>query len=112
MRAAATRRAQRRRPLTAGVHSAEATPLAAALQWVFRDGAGMLGGLVFAWWGGPRFDADVKTWRLFADLSVDAAMVIEMFAPWFPSLFFPLICLASVLKVRRTGSMHPPSEPP
>lgn len=35
-----------------GVGSSEATPLAAAITWIFKDGAGMIGSILFAWWKG------------------------------------------------------------
>lgn len=48
----------------AGVGSAEATPLAAALIWVFRDGIGMIGSLVFAYAYSDCFEMYTKEWRL------------------------------------------------
>lgn len=35
-----------------GVGNAEATPLAAAITWITKDGTGMLGRILFAWWKG------------------------------------------------------------
>lgn len=35
-----------------GVGNAEASPLAAAITWVLKDGTGMLGRIIFAWWKG------------------------------------------------------------
>lgn len=35
-----------------GVGDAEATPFAAALTWVLKDGTGMVGRITFAWWKG------------------------------------------------------------
>lgn len=35
-----------------GVGNAEATPLAAAITWITKDGTGMLGRIFFAWWKG------------------------------------------------------------
>lgn len=35
-----------------GVGNAEATPLSAAVTWIFKDGTGMFGGILFAWWKG------------------------------------------------------------
>lgn len=35
-----------------GVGNPEATPLAAAITWVLKDGTGMLGRIIFAWWKG------------------------------------------------------------
>lgn len=75
-----------------------ATPLAATVQWVLRDGASMLGGLVFAWWGGTRFDPDVKSWRLFADLINDVGLTIDMFAPLAGPWFLHVACVGSVCR--------------
>ena len=50
----------------------------ATSQWVFRDGAGMIGALLFAWVGARRFDLNIKRWRLFADLAVDIALTVEL----------------------------------
>lgn len=38
-----------------GVGDAEATPLAAAITWIAKDGTGMLGRILFAWWKGYVF---------------------------------------------------------
>ncbi len=35
-----------------GVGSSEATPAAATLQWLVRDGTGMIGRILFAWMKG------------------------------------------------------------
>lgn len=35
-----------------GVGEAAATPLAAAITWVLKDGTGMIGRIIFAWWNG------------------------------------------------------------
>lgn len=77
-----------------------ATPLAAAVQWVVRDGAGMLGGLAFSTWGGSRFDADARRWRLFADVINDVGLLLDMLSPLAPSCFLATVCAASVCKVR------------
>ncbi|RHY23099.1 hypothetical protein DYB32_009306 [Aphanomyces invadans] len=65
-----------------------------------RDGSGMLGGLFFAYIVGPKFDANVKFWRLYADVINDFGLtlgrvsaharpdpnrpVLDMLAPFFP----------------------------
>ena len=43
-----------------GVGDGTKTVASATLQWVTRDGASMLGGLLFTWWGGTNFDKSVK----------------------------------------------------
>lgn len=58
-------------------HSPEnATALAATVTWIMRDGAHMLGSLIFARWGGSRFDRDVKFWRLYADVINDVRALL------------------------------------
>jgi hypothetical protein len=90
-----------------GVGHESASALAATTQWVYRDGAGMLGGLVFAWAGAPWFDLNVKRWRLLADVAVDLALTLELASPLLcpddggaaaRSCFTASVCLANVLK--------------
>ncbi|GBG24753.1 RUS1 family protein C16orf58-like [Hondaea fermentalgiana] len=86
-----------------GVGADAADAMAATTQWVYRDGAGMLGGLLFAWVGGGRFDRNVKGWRLFADLAVDLALSLELLSPLMcaandRTCFTALMCAANVLK--------------
>lgn len=64
-----------------GVGDATATPLAAAVTWVLRDGAGMTASLWFSWLVGAGFDAHLKEWRLFADLINDVGLCLEMALP-------------------------------
>lgn len=35
-----------------GVGDAQASPLAAAITWIIKDGTGMIGRIIFAWWKG------------------------------------------------------------
>ncbi|KAE8990569.1 hypothetical protein PF011_g18303 [Phytophthora fragariae] len=81
-----------------GVGDDKATPLAAALQWVLRDGSGMIGGLTFAYLVGPKFDVNVKRWRLFADVVNDVGLTLDMVAPYFPTLVTEVLCVSSVCK--------------
>lgn len=81
-----------------GVGNDKATPLAAALQWVLRDGSGMIGGLTFAYFVGPKFDVNVKRWRLFADVINDVGLTLDMLAPFFPTLVTEVLCVSSVCK--------------
>ncbi|CAI5735650.1 unnamed protein product [Hyaloperonospora brassicae] len=81
-----------------GVGDDSATPLAAALRWVLRDGSGMIGGLTFAYFVGPKFDLNVKRWRLFADVANDAGLTLDMIAPLIPGLVTEVLCLSSICK--------------
>ncbi|XP_011309051.1 uncharacterized protein [Fopius arisanus] len=49
-----------------GVGESTATPLAATIAWILKDGAGMIGRILFAWWNGSRLDAQCKKWRILA----------------------------------------------
>ena len=65
----------------AGVGEDKASPMAAAIAWVLRDGFGMFGSLVFSYLVGTGFDRNVKEWRLFADLINDVGLTLDMLAP-------------------------------
>lgn len=81
-----------------GVGDEHATPLAAALQWVLRDGSGMIGGLTFAYLVGPKFDLNVKRWRLFADVINDVGLTLDMVAPYFPNIVTEVLCVSQICK--------------
>ena len=46
-----------------GVGDSSATPLAATLTWILKDGAGMVGRIVFAAYSGTSLDYDCKVIR-------------------------------------------------
>jgi hypothetical protein len=77
---------------------AGSVPLAAALNWVLKDGLGQLGGVAYAAMIGNRFDADPKRWRMVAALVLDAATVLEIGTPLVPGLFLPVAATANFLK--------------
>jgi len=80
-----------------GVGDETATPLAASITWIFRDGTGMIGRILFAARFGTQLDYDCKKWRLFADILNDIAMLIEILTPRFGKEWtLPVLCVASV----------------
>eukprot|EP00026_Physarum_polycephalum_P008734 Phypoly_transcript_08834.p1 GENE.Phypoly_transcript_08834~~Phypoly_transcript_08834.p1 ORF type:complete len:422 (+),score=62.60 Phypoly_transcript_08834:50-1315(+) len=79
-----------------GVGNAEATVSAAAMQWVVKNGSGMIGRILFAWKYGTSLDHNAKTWRLVADILNDFGMALEMISPHFPALFLPLVCTGTI----------------
>ena len=81
-----------------GVGSAAATPASATLNWITRDGVGMLGGMLFAWYGAQSFGINVKRWRLFADLINDIGLTLELLSPRFPHLFLVLACIGTLCR--------------
>ena len=83
--------------LAVGV-GAGAVPLAAALNWVLKDGLGQLGGVLAAALIRNRFDSDPKRWRLAAAVAQDAASLLEIATPLLPGAFLPLAAAANVGK--------------
>ncbi|XP_049952057.1 RUS family member 1 [Schistocerca serialis cubense] len=81
-----------------GVGSADATPLAAAITWIFKDGTGMVGSICFAWWKGTSLDADCKKWRLTADVLNDVAFCLELLLPFFRNWSTLVLCVSTTLK--------------
>ena len=81
-----------------GVGGSGAAPTAAAMNWLLRDGVGMVGGLIFASRFGTRFNQNVKSWRLFADLVNNVGLTLEIIAPAYPRAFIPLICVAALCR--------------
>jgi len=84
-----------------GVGNAEVTATAATLLWFLRDGAGMLGGLIFASMSSLKFGQNAKQWRLFADGINNVGITLEVVAPIFSSrrsMFLICLSIASVCK--------------
>ena len=73
-------------------------PMAAALNWVMKDGIGQLGGVAFASYINSRFDADPKRFRMVAAIAQDASVLVEIAAPLAPGLFLPIASVANVGK--------------
>jgi hypothetical protein len=71
-----------------GVGDATATAASAAMQWLLRDGIGMIGGILFAWRQSARFGLNIRKWRLFADVINDVGLTLEMISPLFPPRYF------------------------
>ncbi|KAG5181416.1 vitamin B6 photo-protection and homoeostasis-domain-containing protein, partial [Tribonema minus] len=75
-----------------------AIPLAAALNWVIKDGLGQLGGVIFSSMVSTRFDANPKLWRMVSALALDASTALELLSPFFPGYFVALASVANVGK--------------
>lgn len=83
--------------LAVGVGRQSAAPLAAALQWVIRDGLGRAGRMLFSQVGNG-FDAETKQYRLMAALVLNLSCALESVTPAVPHLFLPLACIANMAK--------------
>jgi hypothetical protein len=82
-----------------GVGDATANATSATVNWLIRDGANMIGRIVFSWQQSVQLDANSKHWRLVADALNDLAICLDMATLHLPShLFLPLVCCSSVLR--------------
>ena len=84
-----------------GSNTQQAGIMAGAFNWVMKDFVGQLGGVVFASQMGKTkaFDADPKRWRMVAAMALDAASLLEILSPLFPSiLILPVASIANVGK--------------
>eukprot|EP00050_Salpingoeca_kvevrii_P008650 m.304263 g.304263 ORF g.304263 m.304263 type:complete len:488 (+) comp16730_c0_seq1:76-1539(+) len=77
---------------------AGAIPLAAAINWILKDGLGQLGGVIYAAVFGGKFDDDPKRHRWFATVALQASTTLEVLTPMFPHLFLPFASIANVGK--------------
>ena len=88
--------------LAVGVGSTSAAPMAAAINWVLKDGIGQFGGILFASRLGSAanssIDADPKRWRVASSISMDCATWLEILSPLFPQYFLPIASVANVGK--------------
>lgn len=86
-----------------GVGSASATPLSAAMTWVLRDGCGMVGGLMIAYFCARSFETYTKEWRLFADFLNNFALTMDLLSSASHSRFYIPILLLSTLSKAGCG---------
>jgi hypothetical protein len=114
--------------LAVGVGTQSAAPMAAALNWVMKDGVGQLGGVIFAsqlgkggidvgYWksklakvmGGIKkskgnfqtgtADSNPKRWRMVAATALDASTLLEICTPMMgPGWFLPCASVANIGK--------------
>jgi hypothetical protein len=71
---------------------------AATLNWIIKDGLGQLGGIVFVFLIGNRFDLHPKQLRFFSGIALNIAVLIELITPIFPKLFLLMAVIATTGK--------------
>ncbi|GKY94218.1 hypothetical protein MPSEU_000387600 [Mayamaea pseudoterrestris] len=82
----------------AGVGTAEATALSAAMTWALKDGCAMLGGLIFSYQVASVLDSHVKEFRFFADLINNVGLTLDMMAPYFKGHLLAVSSAAGLCK--------------
>jgi hypothetical protein len=75
-------------------------PLAAALNWIIKDGLGQIGGVAFASWVNQnnKLDAEPKKYRVFAGICMDIAGIMEILSPLAPSYFLLIASVSNIGK--------------
>lgn len=79
-----------------GVGRADVTAIQATIHWILRDGASLVGGLLFTSLNSYNFGQNVKLWRLFADMINNVGITLNILAPMSRRWFLPLICIGSL----------------
>jgi hypothetical protein len=73
--------------------------MAAALNWIIKDGLGQLGGVVYASFVSDKFDSEPKRFRFQATVAMQGANVLELLTPLWPGYF---LIIASISNIGRT----------
>ncbi|KAK8822873.1 hypothetical protein WA556_001764 [Blastocystis sp. ATCC 50177/Nand II] len=72
--------------------------MAAALNWVLKDGLGQLGGMAFTALVNSRLDADSRGWRILAAWLLEISTWLEVLTPLCPRYFLLFATLANIGK--------------
>ncbi|KAI3652833.1 hypothetical protein MP228_002258 [Amoeboaphelidium protococcarum] len=81
-----------------GMGSGTSVAVSATLNWVIKDGLGLLGGVMYTSLASGRFDSDPKRYRFGSAVLLQASMLCELMTPLVPQLFLPLASLSNVGK--------------
>lgn len=81
-----------------GVGQDSSNYLAASIVWLLKDGAGMIGRIMFAWGFAASLDPDCKRWHLIGDILNDVACALDLITPYFQSA---LLFISSISNICR-----------
>ncbi|KAF9985368.1 hypothetical protein BGZ65_011021 [Modicella reniformis] len=73
-------------------------PMAAALNWIIKDGLGQLGGVVYASFVSDKFDSEPKRFRFQSTVAMQGANVLELLAPLWPGYFLIIASISNIGK--------------
>lgn len=85
-----------------GVGENKSNSLAASIVWLLKDGAGMLGRIIFAWGFAASLDANCKRWHFIGDILNDIACTLDLLTPYFQSA---LLIISSISNICRAVTM-------
>lgn len=65
-----------------------------------KDGTGMIGRILFAWYQGSSLDSNSKMWRLYADILNDFSFFVDLVTPYFAKSYsIYIISFSGLLRV-------------
>ncbi|KAF9437434.1 hypothetical protein BGZ76_000755 [Entomortierella beljakovae] len=73
-------------------------PMAAALNWIIKDGLGQLGGVVYASFVSDKFDSEPKRFRFQATVAMQGANLLELLTPLWPGYFLAIASISNIGK--------------
>ncbi|KAF9899198.1 hypothetical protein EC991_009332 [Linnemannia zychae] len=73
-------------------------PMAAALNWIIKDGLGQLGGVIYASFVSDKFDSEPKRFRFQATVAMQGANVLELLTPLWPGSFLVIASVSNIGK--------------
>ncbi|KAK3843901.1 MAG: vitamin B6 photo-protection and homoeostasis-domain-containing protein [Linnemannia gamsii] len=73
-------------------------PMAAALNWIIKDGLGQLGGVIYASFVSDKFDSEPKRFRFQATVAMQGANVLELLTPLWPGSFLVIASISNIGK--------------
>ncbi|KAF9168129.1 hypothetical protein DFQ26_001305 [Actinomortierella ambigua] len=71
-------------------------PMAAALNWIIKDGLGQLGGVVYASFVSDKFDSEPKRFRFQATVAMQGANILELLSPLWPGSFLFIASVSNI----------------
>lgn len=73
--------------------------MAAALNWIIKDGLGQLGGVIYASFVSDKFDSEPKRFRFQATVAMQGANVLELLTPLWPGSFLVIASISNIGKL-------------
>ena len=71
-------------------------PVAATINWIIKDGFGLLGGVLYTSMFSGRFDSQPKKYRFRASVALQLASALELMSPLFPGMFLLTASISNV----------------
>jgi hypothetical protein len=71
----------------------------AGLNWVIKDGIGQLGSIFYAAKYSHHMEINLKEWRLFATILLNASVFMEILTVLLPQHFLLIASLANISKI-------------